>query len=87
MDEHEMRNPDLQVEIVASGSTFCSICFWTRQDVHDGFDVAIAITDKDGLGVVRTALQSALQALDGADWHSVDELAALVGEESEESPF
>lgn len=87
MNANEVRNPDIQVEVIAAGSTLCSICFWVRGDIHEGFDVALALDSKVGVSSVRTCLQSALEALRDPNWVSVDELSALAGEESEGSPF
>lgn len=87
MAENEMRNPDIQIQVVAEGSEVASICFWLNAGVHDGFDVAIAVDASLSVGNLRTLLASALQAVNAADWHDVDELAALAGEESESSPF
>lgn len=84
---HEVRIPDVEIIVGCAGDDVAVFAFYLRQDVHQGYDVVAAITDKDARPVVRQILQDAITAINSADWHSMDVLRADASEETAEPPF
>lgn len=85
--ENVVRLPDVEILIGAASFEVAAICFYAREDVHQGYDVAIAVTSKNEVSVIRSVLQDALTALSSVDWKSLDELGAITSEASGEPPF
>lgn len=83
----EVRIPDIEIIVGASGNDIAVFCFYAREDIHQGYDVVAGISGKDALPAVRTVLRDALTALDQSDWFTVDELHSLTVSGEDTLPF
>lgn len=84
---NEVRIPDIEVIVGASGDDLAVFCFYRRDDIHQGYDMACALSNALPRAVLRQILFDAIQALDRADWYAMDELDALAPAEGDEPPF
>lgn len=84
---NEVRIPDVEIIVGAAGNDVAVFCFYSREDIHQGYDIACAIADQDARAVIRQILQDAIQAVNTADWHTLDELHPDTSEETAEPPF
>jgi len=84
---NEVRIPDVEVIVGASGNDVAVFCFYGRDDIHQGYDVVCAVCDPDARAVVRAVLQDAITALNIADWFTLDELHSDASEETADPPF
>lgn len=83
----EIRVPDIEIIVGCAGNDVAVFCFYLREDVHQGYDVVSAVADQDARPVIRQILQDAITAINGADWHSLDELRSVTSEGDGEAPF
>jgi len=83
----EVRIPDIEIIIGASGNDIAVFCFYSREDIHQGYDVVSGISGKDALPAIRAVLRDALTALDQSDWFTVDELHSLTVSGEDTLPF
>ena len=83
----EVRIPDIEIIVGCAGNDVACFCFYKREDIHQGYDVAAAVVDKDARAVVRQILQDAITALNAADWYTLDDLHQDASEETAEPPF
>lgn len=84
---NEIRIPNIEVIIGAAGNDVAVICFYQREDIHDGYDVVAAVGSTNEINAVVQILQDAITALHSKDWYDVDELRAQFDQDVEEPPF
>lgn len=85
--ENDLRIPDIEIIVGCAGDDVAVFGFYLREDVHQGYDVVCALSGKDARAIVRQVLQDAIQALNTADWVTVDELDQDEAAQTEDPPF
>jgi len=84
---NEIRIPNIEVIVGAAGNDVAVICFYQREDIHDGYDVVAAVGSQNEINAVVQILQDAITALHTKDWYDVDELRSQLDPDVEEPPF
>lgn len=87
MADHEIRIPDIEIIVGAAGDDVAVFCFYKREDIHQGYDIACALTHEDARPVVRQILQDAVTAINTADWVTMDVLREEPISGEGEAPF
>lgn len=82
--DNEVRIPDAEIIVGASGNDIAVVCFYGRDDIHAGYDVVCAIGSTSEVKAVVTLLQDAITSLNNSSWFSVDELDAFEGKKTED---
>jgi len=85
--EDDLRIPDIEIIVGCAGDDIAVFGFYLREDVHHGYDVVCAVASKDARAIIRQVLQDAIQALNTADWVTVDELDSDEAAETEDPLF
>jgi hypothetical protein len=83
----EIRIPDIEIIVGAAGNDIAVVCFFARNDIHQGYEVVSAVSSSGEVPAIRQILQDAITALNTADWHSLDELYQEPVEGDGEPPF
>jgi len=83
----EMRIPDIEIVVGASGNDVAVFAFYRREDLHQGYEVVSLVTGKGSLAAVRTCLQDCITAINTADWHDVDVVLTDEDIRVDEAPF
>lgn len=84
---NDLRIPDIEIIVGAAGNDVAVICFYQREDIHQGYEVFAVVASKTALPVVRTLLQDALTAINGNIWVDVGELDAGTLQGLDAPPF
>jgi len=84
---NEVRIPDIEIIVGASGNDVACFCFYGREDIHQGYDVVCAVPDQDARAVIRQVLQDAITALNTADWLTLDDLHSDASSTTANPPF
>lgn len=84
---NEIRIPDVEIIVGASGSDIAVWCFYKREDIHQGYEVVCAITDQDARPALRQILQDAIETLNTHDWFTLDSLREGTSEDVADPPF
>lgn len=72
---HErVRIPDVEVIIGSADYDVAHICFYSKDGIHQGYDVVCHINRACSRAAISTLLQDALKAIRTEDWYDVDEL-------------
>lgn len=87
MSEDEMRIPDIEVVVGASGNDAAVFAFYRREDIHQGYEVVSVVTGRSAVAVIRKILQDCVTSLNDADWVNVDKLLEDEATEVEDPPF
>jgi len=85
--KNEVRIPDIEVIVGCAGDDVAVFAFYLRPDIHQGYDVVCALSDKAARTVVRQILQDAVTSLNNADWFTLDELHEDTTAEEDGQPF
>lgn len=83
----DVRIPDIEVVVGGADFDVACFCFYGREDIHQGYDIAAAVSDKDARAVVRQILQDCLTALNNATWVPRDVVNQTSASLGGEPPF
>lgn len=87
MSENDLRIPDIEVIVGAAGNDVAVFCFYRRDDIHQGYDIACAVPNQNALPVVRQILQDCITALNTTTWVTMDVLREDTTPEEGKPPF
>lgn len=85
--EHEVRIPDIEIIVGASGNDVAVFAFYRREDIHQGYEVVCCLAGKASSAVVGQVLQDAITTLSTTDWYTLEQLHSVDDEEVDEPPF
>lgn len=83
----DLRIPDIEVIVGASGDDVAVVAFYKRDDIHQGYEAVCAVANPHALPVIRQILQDCIQALNTVNWHTMDELREDPPENEGGAPF
>jgi len=85
--DNEVRIPDLEVIIGASGDDLCVFAFYRREDIHDGYEIISCIAGKASRPVVRKVLQDCIEAINTESWYTLEQLHSVDDQSDDKAPF